>query len=137
MVPCTPLQHPDQIVEEWNSSKSPNHYETITLPKNVQKCYGCGQRFADCYRVFPNNLLSGIEIAVIMGMSIIDQPIVNRDFQCTYYHLKKNGIASKNPTFAQNPVVFATFDVCQLLTVDPRCRNIINTLEVIVQRTPV
>ena len=71
-----------------------------------------------------------------MGMSITGQPIVNRDLQCTYYHLKKNHIARKNPAFAQNPVVFATPDVCQLLTVDPRCRNIINTLDVIVQPTP-
>ena len=89
IVPCTQLQHLNQIAEEWNSSILPYHYEIITLPNNVQKCYGYGQRFADCYRVFPNNLLSGIEIAVIMGMSIIGQSIINRDFQCTYYHLKK------------------------------------------------
>ena len=65
-----------------------------------------------------------------MGMSITGQPLVNRDFQYTYYHLKKNHIARKNSAFAQNPVVFATPDACQLLTVDPRCRNIINTLDV-------
>ena len=137
MVPCTALQHPNQIVKEWNSSMSPYHYGIITLPNNVQKCYGCGQRFADCYRIFPNNLIVRHRYGRIMGMSITGQPIVNRDFQYTYYHLKKNHIARKNPVFAQNPVVFATPDVCQLLTVDPRCRNIINTLDVIVQPTPV
>ena len=72
-----------------------------------------------------------------MRMSLTGQPIVNRDFQYTYCHLKKNHIARKNPAFTQNPVVFATPDICQLLTVDPRCRNIINTLDVIVQPTPV
>ena len=50
---------------------------------------------------------------------------------------KKESFARKNPAFEQNPVVFATPEFCQLLTVDPRCRNIINTLDVIVQPTPV
>ena len=72
----------------------------------------------------------------IMGMSITGQPIVNRDFQYTYYYLKKNYIARKNSAFAQNPAVLATPDFCQLLTVDPRRRSIINTLDVIVQPTP-
>ena len=34
MVPCTPLQHPNQIVEEWNSSMSPYHYERL-LPYQI------------------------------------------------------------------------------------------------------
>ena len=116
---------------------SPSHYEIITLLNNVQKYYGCGRRFADCYRIFPNNLIVRYRDRRIVGMSITGQPIVNRDFQYTYYHLKKNHIARKNPVSPQNPVVFATPDVSQLLTVDPRCRIIIKTLDVIVQTTPV
>ena len=137
IVPCTQLQHLNQIAEEWNSSILPYHYEIITLPNNVQKCYGYGQRFADCYRVFRKNLIVRHRHRRIMWMSITGQPIVNRDFQYTYYHLKRNHIARKNYAFAQNPVVFATPDVCQLLTVDPRYRNTIITLDVIFQPTPV
>ena len=137
MVPCTPLQQRDLIVEECNSSMSPYHYEIITLPNNVQKLYGCGKRFWDCYWVFLNNLIVRHRDHRIMGMSITGHPIVNRNFQYTYCHLKKNHIARKNPAFAQNIVVFATPDVCQILTIDPKCRNIINTLDVIVQPTPV
>ena len=106
MVPCTALQHPNQIVKEWNSSMSPYHYGIITLPNNVQKCYGCGQRFADCYRIFPSNLIIRHRDRRIMGMSITGQHIVNRDFQYTYYHLKRNDIANQNvivqPTPAQD-----------------------------------
>ena len=95
MVPCTPLQHPNQIVEEWNSSMSPYHYEIIALPTNVQKCYGCGQRFADCYQIFPNTLIVRHRDRRIMGMSNTGQPIVNKGFEYIYYHLKKNHIARK------------------------------------------
>ena len=79
---------------------------------------------------FPVTSLSGI--SQNNGISITGQPIVNRNFQYTYYYLKKNHIAKKNPAFPQNPGVFATPEVCRLLTVDPRCRNIINKLDVIV-----
>ena len=107
-----------------NSSMLPYHYEIITLPNNVQKCYACGQRFADCYRIFANNLIFRHRNHRIMGMSITGQPIVNRDFQYTYYHLIYL-------------LSIYLLSVCQLLTVDPRCRNIINSLDVIVQPTPV
>ena len=61
-----------------------------------------------------------------MEMSIIDQPIVNRDFQYTYFHLKRDRIARKNFTFALNPVIFAKTDACQLFTEDPVSRSMLN-----------
>ena len=80
IVLCTPLQHPNQIDEEWNSSMS-YHYRIIVLKNNVQKCYGCGQGFSDCYRVFPDNLIVRHRDRRLKGMSSTSQPIVNRDFQ--------------------------------------------------------
>ena len=65
-------------------------------------------------------------------MSITGQTIVNRDFQYTYYHLKQDHIAQKNPAFAQNSVMIATIDMCQLFTADPVARNMLNTLKVFV-----
>ena len=43
-----------------------------------------------------------------MRISITGRPIVNRDFQYTYHHLKRDHIAGKNTAFTQNPVMFAT-----------------------------
>ena len=44
--------------------------------------------------------------------------IVNRNFQYTCYHFKRDHIAGKNLLFTQNPVMFAKTDVCQLFTAD-------------------
>ena len=68
IVLCTPLQHPNQITKEWNSSMS-YHYRIIALKNNVQKCYGCGQGFPDCYRIFPNNLIVRHRDRRLKGMS--------------------------------------------------------------------
>ena len=58
-------------------------------------------------------------------MNITAQPILNRDFQYSSHHLKRDYIARKSPAFAQNLVGFATSEVCQLCTVDPACRNML------------
>lgn len=93
--------------------------------------------FADCYRVFPNNLIVRHRDLRIMRMSVAGQPIVNRDFQYAYFHLQIDHVARKYPAFAQRPVLFATPDVCQHFTVDPLYRNMFNALDVLVQPTPV
>ena len=126
MVSQTSPKDPDQFALEWNSIMLSCHYEIINLPKNVQRYYGCGQRFVDSYRVFFNNLIVRHKNSRIMEMSIIDQPIVNRDFQYTYFHLKRDRIARKNFTFAINPVIFAKTDACQLFTEDPVSRSMLN-----------
>lgn len=138
MVPCTQLQHPNQIVK----NRIRVCHRTITRLLRYQVMCKNAMAVENGLQVaigsFSTTWLSGREIAErIMGMSITGQPIVNRDFPYIYRHLKRNHIARKNTAFAQNPVVFTTPDVYQLLTVDPRCRNIINALDIIVQPTPV
>ena len=87
------------------------------LAKNLQKCHGCGQRSADCYRVFFNNLIVRHGDRRIMGMSIT---VENRDFQYSYYHLKRDHIVWKT-AFVQNAVIT---DECHFFTAFTREREI-------------
>ena len=64
--------------------------------------------FADCYRVFPNNLIVRHRDVRIMRMSVAGQPIVNKDFQYAYFHLQIDHVARKYPAFAQRRFVCYT-----------------------------
>ena len=86
----------------------PYHYEMIILPNNLQKYYGYGQRFIDCYRVFLNYLIVRHRDHRVMGMGITGQPIVNRDSQYTYYHRKKKNILLEKILHLQKVQLFAT-----------------------------
>lgn len=111
------------------------HYEIINLPKNVQRYYGCGQRFVDSYRVFFNNLIVRHKNSRIMEMSIIDQPIVNRDFQYTYHHLKRDHIAGKKYC-VHTKSCHVCYNICQLFIADHVPKNILKPVDVLVQPTP-
>ena len=125
-----------QTTQHWNASMSPHPYILIPLPPNVQKCYGCGQRFADCYRQFPRNFVVRHRDRRIIGMDGNGQPVLNKNFQFTYYHLKRDHIVRKNPLFMNNPVVFVPPDVYQILSDDPVCESFRASLDVILEIAP-
>lgn len=134
--PTDSYQQQPAAFEVWHAGMSPYHYELIPLPNNVQKCYGCGQQFADCYRYYPNNLIVRHRDRRVMGSSISGHLIYNKDYQFTYYHLKRDHMARKNPLFRNNPVIFADPESFRIFMTDPACQSIRNTLDVIIQPTP-
>ena len=92
----------------WNSGMSPYKYELVPLPQNVVKCYGCGHKFVDSYRTYPNNLIIRHRDRRIIGKNQFGGFEISPDFQFTYYHLKKEHVVKKNPEFENNPIVYTT-----------------------------
>ena len=101
MVLYLPPQVPDPIFEEWNLRMLPYYYEITTV----------GNILRIVIESFPKKRIVRNGDRSIMRMSNTGQPIINRDFQYSYYHFKRDYIARKNPAFAQNPAMFATTDV--------------------------
>ena len=52
-----PLQGPISQQMKWNSSMSTFQHELVPLPDIVRICYGCSQKFTDCYRDYPKYTL--------------------------------------------------------------------------------
>jgi hypothetical protein len=104
----------DSNPSRWHSGMSPGRYELVLLPANVVKCYGCGQKFAQKYRSSPYNIIIKHVDRRIRGRDASGNIVHNQDFTNTYYHLSKDHILKKNPTFDGS--VFATQGLCNSLT---------------------
>ena len=70
-----------------------------------------------------------------MRISITGQPIINRDFQYTYYHLKRDHIAG-NKYCVHTKSCHVRYNICQFFTADHVSRNILSPVDVLVQPTP-
>ena len=105
------------------------------LSKNVRKYYRCAKRFADCYWVFFNNLIARHRDHRKMRISITGRPIVNRDFQYTYHHLKRDHIAGKKYC-VHTKSCHVCYNICQLFIADHVPKNILKPVDVLVQPTP-
>ena len=78
----------------WHSGLSPHPYEVVEKAKEVVKCYGCGQNFA-------NNIVFNLVIRHIdrriRGKNSNGHFICNSDFTPAYYHPMLSHILRKNP----------------------------------------
>ena len=53
-----PMQQPPMAnYHQWNSGMSPHPYTLCELPNAAKKCYGCGEEFAEKYRLPPTNIV--------------------------------------------------------------------------------
>ena len=91
----------------------PKHYKIITLSKRCETAIAVGNVLQIVVGSFLATRLSDIKNSRIMRISITDQLL----YQYTYYHLKRDSLARKNPAFAQNLIVFAATGICQFFMV--------------------
>ena len=89
----------------WSTASSPFPYEIVFLPTNVVKCYGCSQKFADKYRIPPQNIVVKHKDRRIRGYNPDGSIMFAPDFQNTYYHLNTTHILRKNPEFKYNVMI--------------------------------
>ena len=106
--------NPECQPNRWHSGMSPGRYELIPLPGIVVRCYGCGQNFAEKYRSSPYNIIVKHVDRRIRGRNASGNIVYNQDFTNTYYHLSKDHILKKNPTF--DGYVYATQGLLNSLT---------------------
>ena len=52
---------PSAAAGTWHSGLSPHSYYLVALPKNVKKCYGCGDMFAEKFRQPPHNTVAVVK----------------------------------------------------------------------------
>ena len=91
--------HTAQNQYQWHSGLSPHHYEIVTLPNNVQKCYDCGSAFALKYRSAPYNLVIKHVDKRVTGKNAAGHLVYSGDYTNTYYHPSNSHIKRKNPIF--------------------------------------
>ena len=90
---------PPDYGNHWHSGMSPHPYEIVTLPSNVQKCYGCGTVFSEKSRSAPYNLCIKHVDKRVIGKNANGHLIYSGDFTNTYYHPSISHIKRKNPLF--------------------------------------
>ena len=61
---------------------------------------------------------------------------VNKNFQFTYYHLKRDHVGRKKTLFMNNPVVLVPPDVYKILLDDPVCESFRASLDVNLEIAP-
>ena len=107
ILPLSPLSGMGSMMAlQWHSGMSAHRYELQPLPKNVQKCYGCGKQFTEKYRRAPHNVIIKHVDRRIRGKDTMGNITVSNDFTATYYHLDSKHVKRKNPLF--NKVVYVT-----------------------------
>ena len=100
---------------QWHSGMSPYHYEVALLPKNVQKCYGCGRQFVEKYRTAPHNVIIKHIDRRVRGKDTVGNLVLCHDFSATYYHPDSKHVVRKNPFF-NNAVYISNSLFLQLST---------------------
>ena len=91
---------PSAAAGAWHLGLSSYCYYLVALPKNVKKCYGCGDNFSEKFRQSPHNIV----------VKHFDRRVVRRDesrgalghsadFSNTYYHPSPVHIMRKVPVF--------------------------------------
>ena len=76
----------------WHSGLSPHPYDVVEKAKEVVKCYGCGQNFA-------NNIVIKHIDRRIWEKDSNDHFIYSSNFTPAYYHPMLSHILRKNPYF--------------------------------------
>ena len=97
--PYPPSSATPHYGNQWHSGLSPNPYEIVLLPSNVQKCYGCGAAFAEKSRSAPYNLCIKHVDKRLIGKNADGRLVYSTDFTNTYYHPSISHIKRKNSLF--------------------------------------
>ena len=97
--PYPPSSATPHYGNQWHSGLSPNPYEIVLLPSNVQKCYGCGAAFAEKSRSVPYNLCIKHVGKRVIGKNADGRLVYSTDFTNTYYHPSISHIKLKNSLF--------------------------------------
>ena len=88
------------------SGLPPLRYYLVALPKNVRKCYGCREVFAEKYRQPPYNIVvKHLDRRVVGKDNDTGALLYARDFTNTYYHPNPSHIKRKNPFFDDSVLI--------------------------------
>ena len=94
---------------QWHSGMFPYPYELVPLPAKAQKCYGCGNTFANKFRSPPLNIVvRHMDRRVIRRNEHTGQLVYSSDYGNTYYHPHLAHIKRKNPLFTRLVSVSST-----------------------------
>ena len=102
---------PSAAAGAWHSGLSPHLYYLVALPKNVKKCYGCGDNFAEKFRQPPHNIVvKHVDRRQVRRDDNTGALVYSTDFTNTYYHPSPAHIMPKNPVFDERVHIdFSTY----------------------------
>ena len=91
---------PSASAGAWHSGLLPHSYYLMALPKNVKKCYDCGDNFSEKFRQPPHNIVvKHFDRRVVCRDESTGALVHSADFANTYYHPSPVHIMRKNAVF--------------------------------------